>query len=104
MRQGLGTSESGVGRKDGTSRGENLAIAFKHSERCVLVCEPAQCSKRHKSVGADHNQTAKAMSDTRKAEVSAISTDAVVQKKVTAIHTDLDAVAGEGDDARAGHQ
>jgi hypothetical protein len=47
-------------------------------------------------ISADHDQAAKAMTNPRESEMSAIRTNAVVQQKVTPIDTDLDAVAEEG--------
>jgi hypothetical protein len=62
-----------------------------------LVRQPTQRGERHEPVLADYYKAAQAVTDTRKAESPTVSADAVLQKQMSTIHVDLNAIAVKGD-------
>jgi hypothetical protein len=58
-----------------------------------LIGQPTKCGKRHYPLRTDHDQAAKAMSDTRQARVTAIYADAVLKNQMAAINARLNAVS-----------
>jgi hypothetical protein len=91
--QCLSTSQPGIRRANRPGRGEHSTVALQHDEGCVLVCQPAESGQRNHSVGADHDETAKAVSDAWQASVAAVGTDAVVNCQVTSIDVNFNAIA-----------
>ena len=103
MREGLGAAEPCIGWADRTGRCENGPIAFQHHKTRLLIGQPAQRCQRHETIRTDHDQSAKAMPNTGKTELPAFGANAVVEKKVPAIHANLYAVSEEGYDSVTRH-
>jgi hypothetical protein len=78
MSKGLGAPQTCVRWADGASGRENRPIPLQHYKTRFLIGEPAERGQRHESVSTYHYQPMKAMPDAGKAEVSTISTYAVV--------------------------
>ena len=81
MREGLSTSKLCIGRADRPGDSEHLAIAFKHGECYVLISEPTERGERHRTIGADDDQAAKAMSDAWKPGTLAIHPDPILKER-----------------------
>jgi hypothetical protein len=59
------------------SRDKHLAVALQHYKGGVLIGEPAKGREGNETVGADHDQTAKAMPNSGKPASMLIGADAV---------------------------
>jgi hypothetical protein len=76
-----------------------LTVSFEHHECRALIGKPTEGGERNKPIVANHNQSAQAVSYTRKPILIARCAYAVGDNEVPAIHAHIDSVTEESEDA-----
>src|SRR5882724_7208651 len=95
--ESLSTPQFSIGWTDGPSDSEHSAVSLKHDESGILIRQPAQRGKGNHAIRADHHEPLQAVTDSRQSESSALGPDSVLNKQVSSIDTNLDAVSKECD-------